>query len=289
MKKCVGPCGLEKDELEFSPSQFKRNKSKCKICVAEYKKKYTEENKEKILAQQKEYRSENKEKINKKARKNHEQNKDKINENKRIKYQNNKEKISIRHKKYNDSHKEENSNRNKNYYQKNKKKINTERKLRRQNDPEFAAKNNAQSKEYNHNNRDKINERARNKRKNDPLFILRKNVSNMIWYILKNGKGGESILKYLGSDYPIKLKIRLEETWSWIENLDENGNIWMSWENYGPAQKEKKTWHIDHIKPQTHPDCQYNSMEAPGFLICWDINNLRALEAIQNIKKSNKY
>ena len=49
----------------------------------------------------------------------------------------------------------------------------------------------------------------------------------------------------------------------------------MSWKNYGVY------WHIDHIIPQS--DLPYTSMEDDNFKLCWALDNLRPLEAKQNL------
>jgi len=50
----------------------------------------------------------------------------------------------------------------------------------------------------------------------------------------------------------------------------------MNWDNHG------KYWHIDHIMPQSI--LPYISMEDDNFKKCWALDNLRPLEAIQNMK-----
>jgi len=48
----------------------------------------------------------------------------------------------------------------------------------------------------------------------------------------------------------------------------------------------KRTWNIDHVIPQGATI--YESMKDPNFKKCWALENLRPLDAIENIKKSNK-
>jgi len=107
----------------------------------------------------------------------------------------------------------------------------------------------------------------KNRRNNDVLFKIRENVSNAIFKALKRGKtnkAGKSILQSL--NYSIQdLKNHLEI------QFDNN----MFWHNYGAY------WHIDHIIPQS--DLPYVSMNDDNFKICWDLKNLRPLEAMQNI------
>jgi len=97
-------------------------------------------------------------------------------------------------------------------------------------------------------------------------------------------------MKYL--DYTIdELKVHLEAQFSLPENLDKDGNIWMSWKNHGNYNKHTWndndpstwTWQIDHIVPQA--DFNFISMEDPEFKKCWALNNLRPLSAKQNIKE----
>ena len=61
---------------------------------------------------------------------------------------------------------------------------------------------------------------------------------------------------------------------------------WMILENHGPYDKKRRTWQIDHIIPQS--SLPFDSFEHPNFKKCWALENLRPLEAMKNIKKSNK-
>lgn len=107
----------------------------------------------------------------------------------------------------------------------------------------------------------------KNKLTNDPIFKLRTNISNAILKALKknkSNKAGQSVLQYL--DYTIEeLKFHLEKQF--------NSN--MSWKNHGIV------WHIDHIIPQS--DLPYSSMQDINFKKCWSLDNLRPLDAKQNM------
>ncbi len=122
------------------------------------------------------------------------------------------------------------------------------------------------------------NEKSRERRQNDIEFKLRRDVSNYISKALKksnSSKNKSSIMNYL--NYDIKtLKTH-------IELLFEP---WMNWENYGVYKVGEKKWHIDHIIPQSK--LPYNSMEHENFKKCWELSNLRPLEAFANISKGNK-
>jgi hypothetical protein len=140
------------------------------------------------------------------------------------------------------------------------------------------------SKSYRERNKEKIAEKRKSeerrtynkeymrKLRSDPIFRIKCNVSRQIIHSLKRKEGskhGQSVLDKLGYSLQ-QLKEHLEK------QFDEN----MNWENYGTY------WHIDHIVP--HSSFSYTSMDDEEFKKCWSLNNLRPLEAIENIKKSNK-
>lgn len=107
------------------------------------------------------------------------------------------------------------------------------------------------------------------RKKTDPVFKLRKSCSRLINHALQGSKRGQSILRYL--PYTMEeLKIHLEN------GFDDK----MTWENHGIY------WHIDHIIPQSR--LPYTSMDDENFKKCWALENLQPLEAIENMKKSNK-
>jgi hypothetical protein len=122
-------------------------------------------------------------------------------------------------------------------------------------------------------NRSKINARQNKQRKN-PIIRLRRIVSSAISEALRYNKGGSCF------DY---LPYTIQELKQHIESQFES---WMSWETYGRANINKKTWNIDHIIPQSA--LPYDNMKHPNFQKCWALENLRPLEAIENLKKGNK-
>ena len=68
------------------------------------------------------------------------------------------------------------------------------------------------------------------------------------------------------------------------EHLESQFESWMTWENYGGTNNNPdKTWHIDHIKPQSV--YSFRTMNDEQFQECWSLENLRPLEKIENIKK----
>jgi chloramphenicol O-acetyltransferase len=138
-----------------------------------------------------------------------------------------------------------------------------------------------QRKKHYINNKDKIKEQQNNyqkqRRKIDPIFKLRMNISNTInqaLYKQNSSKFGKSILQHL--PYTInELKQHIESQWK----------TWMNWNNHGVANMNRRTWNIDHIIPQS--SLPYNSMEEENFQKCWALENLRPMEAFDNLRKSN--
>jgi len=116
-------------------------------------------------------------------------------------------------------------------------------------------------------NKDKINQQYNEKLKTDPIFKLRKNISRSILDMLfsqQSSKRGYSILQYL----PYTL-IQLQQ------HLQNQFDDKMTWQNHGSY------WHLDHIIPQS--DLPYSSMLDENFQKTWALNNLRPLEAKQNM------
>ncbi len=122
---------------------------------------------------------------------------------------------------------------------------------------------------------------ARHKRKTNPAYKLREIVSGQISSALKkndSSKNNESCLKYL--PYSIQ-ELR--------QHLESQFEPWMTWENHGKYEIDKWDdndsstwkWQIDHIIP--HSDLPYTTMEDENFKICWNLNNLRPLNAKINV------
>jgi hypothetical protein len=60
---------------------------------------------------------------------------------------------------------------------------------------------------------------------------------------------------------------------------------WMTWENNTRPIAGQKTWHLDHLIPKVSFEC--TSIHDEEFLKCWALDNLKPIEAIVNIAKSN--
>lgn len=108
-------------------------------------------------------------------------------------------------------------------------------------------------------------ERARKRRANNPQLRLDDRFSCLIRLSLRDGKQGrkwEELVGYTLSD--------LEKH---LESLFQDG---MSWENMGK-------WHIDHIVPRS--SFSYKTPNDPDFKVCWSLDNIQPLWAIDNLKK----
>ena len=122
----------------------------------------------------------------------------------------------------------------------------------------------------------KRNKRLKKKRDADPKFRLDGIMATTISKALRGKKAGrkwEELVGYSVEDLMIHLESKFEP--------------WMNWDNYGVYEEGKFKWHIDHIKPKSL--FNYTYPEDKEFKECWALKNLQPLEAIENIKKSNKY
>ena len=203
--------------------------------------------------------------------------------------------------KWREENKEERREYNKKWYEENKEKKKEATKKWVEENPEYRKKwkeeNKERVKEYNkkwveenpeykqkwrEENRERVRESKRNWEKEkyhtDPCYKLRTLTSKMVRQSLKEGKGGESMLPYVDWNSYKELK----------EHLESQFEDWMTWENHGVWHPTEKRWHIDHIKPQSVLLEGVTSMDDPKFRECWALENLRPLEAMENILKTNK-
>lgn len=152
------------------------------------------------------------------------------------------------------------------WYEKNKQKILTTRKEYYLQNQEKIRKN---QRLYRETHKQERNLYEKDRKASDPVYKLRRNIGTAIYKMLTQKKCNLSVMDFL--PYSIEeLKIHLENQFT----------EQMSWENYGIY------WHIDHIYPQSL--LPYTSMEDDNFKRCWSLDNLRPLNAIENIKKSNR-
>ena len=223
----------------------------------EYQKKYRQENKEKL----REYESKRCKTEKRKAlvKKYCEENREEILETKKKYRQENKEGI----KKYREENKEKIGESKKKWYEENREEIlETKKKYYEENRDSIIAKN---------------TEYKRKRYHTDPCYKLRQNVKDSIRNALKGGKGGQSFLPYV--DWTMEeLK----------EHLESQFEDWMTWDNHGVLHPTEKRWQIDHIIPQSVLLEGVISMDDPKFRECWALENLRPLEARENLLKGSK-
>ena len=138
-------------------------------------------------------------------------------------------------------------------------------------------------KNYRENNREHRNawerEWRKHKRATDPTFRLKDCVRVSINSGLNRTEGSKQGQKTFDM-----LPYTPEELKEHIESQFED---WMTWDNWGIATHERKTWNIDHIIPQSL--LPYESLEHENFHRCWALENLQPLETFENIKKSNNF
>jgi hypothetical protein len=145
----------------------------------------------------------------------------------------------------------------------------------------FKTKSNRKKYYLNNKSKELYNNKIyyRNRRQSDPAFKLRKDISARIATYLKEiGKcKNTSLINYL--PYTIEeLKYHLESQFEWWMNWNNHGMYNSTWDDNNP---DTWTWQIDHIIP--HSMLAYASLEDENFKICWSLNNLRPLNAKQNV------
>lgn len=117
-----------------------------------------------------------------------------------------------------------------------------------------------------------INKRQRNRYSNDTCFRVRISVVNAINKAIKKTGGQKGGKTFEALSYtPQELK----------EHIENQFSEKMNWDNYGDY------WHIDHIIPQAA--LPYESLEEESFQKCWALENLRPLEATENMSKGSLY
>ena len=141
---------------------------------------------------------------------------------------------------------------------------------------EWAAKNSDKQKEL-------WNSWDKKKRQIDPSYKLRRNVMHAITASIRNYGFKNEQTVALNKAIFAYLPYTATQLKTHIESLWED---WMTWDNYGKFNKNHKTWQIDHIVPQSK--LTFSNFEEENFQKLWALSNLRPLETIANIKKSNK-
>jgi len=107
-KKVCTQCREKKPVAEFSVQKASKDglAFQCKSCAAEYKRRYHEENKEKVSASKRRYREENKEKVSASKRRYYEENKEKVSASLRRYREENRETLSAKQRRYYEENKE---------------------------------------------------------------------------------------------------------------------------------------------------------------------------------------
>lgn len=123
----------------------------------------------------------------------------------------------------------------------------------------------------------------KNKRKTDVTYKLRRNVMHAIVASIRNCGYCNGKLERLQKAIFDHLPYTSTEL---KQHLESQFEPWMSWENHGKYDPNRKTWQIDHIIPQSK--LPFDSFRHENFNKLWALENLRPLETIANIKKSNK-
>ena len=108
---------------------------------------------------------------------------------------------------------------------------------------------------------------------NDMNFRIKNILRSRLNAAIKNGQKTGSAVDDLGCS--------IEEFKRYIESKFEP---WMTWDNWGKYDKNKKTWHIDHIDPLANFDLK-NREEL--LKVC-NYSNLRPLLASENLRKGNR-
>jgi len=123
--------------------------------------------------------------------------------------------------------------------------------------------------------REKTKQYEKDRYENNVEFKIHKNVSRAIQKSLVGVQKNSSIWEHLLYT-PQQLKEHLESLWE----------PWMNWENYGKLSLNKRTWQIDHVMPKS--SFNFSSTKDEEFQKCWSLENLKPLEAMENVKKGNK-
>ena len=250
-KECT-KCGEVKAFSEFGKLNRSKDgfRSECNCC----RKRYNNENKEKIKASRRRHYLENKEKINQKNKDWHYANKEKANANCR---------------EYNKKNKKELQAYNKEYYLKNKEKAKADRKAYYQKNKEKCL---AGTRAYREKNLDRV--RAvdlagkKRRRKTDPAFKILCLLRRRVLYAIKGTDKSAPTMELLGCT--------AEHAKQHLENQFTEG---MTWNNHG-----FHGWHVDHIMPcasfdMTDPEQQKE---------CFHYTNLQPLWAKDNLIKGDR-
>jgi len=124
------------------------------------------------------------------------------------------------------------------------------------------------------NNKEYIKEDQRQRYHNDINRKISTCLRSRLNKALEDNVKSDSTMKLIGCTID-ELRIYLESQFE----------PWMSWENHGPYDPNRKTWHFDHIVPMSAYDLRdpEQQREACKF------SNIRPFLAERNLKKGNKH
>jgi hypothetical protein len=200
-KKCT-KCNQEKPLSEFHKDKRGRlgRRPKCKTCETEQKKRWRQENKDKVAEREKQYYQENKDKIAERKKQYYQENKDKVAEQKKRWRQKNKDKIAEQMKRWRQENKDKVAEQRRRYRQKNKDKIAE------------------QMKQYYQDNKDKIAEREKQYRQNLPSMIYE--IQNTITKQIYVGQTSMGLQRW--NKHKVKLRKGIHKN----PKLQKSWNIW---------------------------------------------------------------
>lgn len=135
-------------------------------------------------------------------------------------------------------------------------------------------------------NRDKVNNMKKKwvlqnpeKRKEAAIKYQRKKRQDIYYRLLDSFKTSFGLM-LKKNNYSSKLKLLKYDREELIKRIESTWKDGMTWENYG-----MHGWHIDHIRPLS----SFNIEKEEELLKAWDLNNLQALWATENLSKSSNY
>jgi len=159
----------------------------------------------------------------------------------------------------------------------------TRNKLYRVNNPEKVKLN---KKVYESLNRDKVNNMKKDwvlknpeKRKEAAIKYQRKKRQDIYYRLMDSFKTSFGLM-LKKNNYSSRMKLLKYDREELIKRIESTWKEGMSWENYG-----MHGWHIDHIRPLS----SFNIEKEEELLKAWQLNNLQALWATENLSKSSNY
>lgn len=69
-------------------------------------------------------------------------------------------------------------------------------------------------------------------------------------------------------------------------HLEAQFEPWMTWDNWGPYDPNRRTWQIDHVRPLV--GFHYSGPEDDAFREAWALGNLQPLGARENLQKGSR-